>query len=125
MLDRIHSSHLGIAKCPICAVNSKMNPKEPLMEFETPFRPWSIISAALFDLLTYSYLFSVDHFSKWPGFSKLENQTSGNTILHLKNIFSRSGIQDKYIIDNGFPIFQAFRQFSRDYVHTNTCPHLP
>ena len=49
MLDRNLSFHLGIVKCPICAVYSKMNPKEPLMECETPSRPWSIISAALFD----------------------------------------------------------------------------
>ena len=34
-------------------------------------------------------------------FSKLENQTSENTILHLKSIFSRYGILDKYIINNG------------------------
>lgn len=73
MLDRIHSSHLGVVKCksrareslfwpgmtssiqevvekcPICALNSRSNPKEPLVETETPSRPWSIISVDLFD----------------------------------------------------------------------------
>ena len=33
-------------------------------------------------------------------FSKLENQASESTILHLKSIFSRYGILDKYIINN-------------------------
>ena len=115
MLYRIHSSHLEIVKCPICSFNSKMNSTEPLMEFNTLSRPWLIISGALFDLLTNSYLVSVDHFSKWPEFSKLENQTSGNTILHLKSIFSRYGIPEKFIdnTDNGLQFSrEAFRQFS-------------
>ena len=130
MLNCIHSSHLGIVKCPICAVNSKRKPKETLMEAETSSRPWSIISAALNGFQGYSYLLCVDHFSKWPEFSKFENQTSGNTILHLTCTCSRYGIPDKFInnTDNG-PQFssEAFRQFSRDYgfVHTTTSPHFP
>ena len=130
MLNCIHSPHLGIVKCPICAVNSKRNPKETLMEAETPSRPWSIISAALYGFQGYSYLLCVDDFSKWPEFSKFENQTSGNTILHLKCTCSRYGIPDKFIdnTDNG-PRFssEAFRQCLRDYgfVHTATSPHFP
>ena len=78
MLNLIHFGiHLGILKCPICVFNSKMNPKEPLMENETRSRPWSITSAALFEFQGYSYLLCVDHFSKWPEFSKLKNQTRG------------------------------------------------
>ena len=92
MLNRIQSSHLRIIKCPICALNSKINSMETLMEFETTSRPWSIISAALFDFQRNSYLLCVDHFSKWPEFSKFENQTSGNTILHLTCTCSRYGI---------------------------------
>lgn len=117
-----------VEKCPICALNSRSNLKEPLVETETPSRPWSIISVDLFDYKGLSYLLCVDHFSKWPEFAKLENQTSGNTILHLKSIFSRNGIPDKLISDNG-PQFacENFRAFSKDYgfVHTTTSPHFP
>ncbi|XP_061185195.1 uncharacterized protein K02A2.6-like [Saccostrea echinata] len=105
-----------------------MNPKEPLVETETPSRPWSIISADLFEFQGHSYLLCVDHFSKWPEFAKFEYQTSGNTILHLKSIFSRYGIPDKFISDNG-PQFssESFRQFSGDYsfIHVTTSPHFP
>lgn len=116
-----------VEKCPICALNSRSNSKEPLVETETPSRPWSIISADLFDYKGHPYLLCVDHFSKWPEFAKFENQTSGNTILHLKSIFSRNGIPDKLISDNG-PQFacENFRAFSKDYgfVHTTTSPHF-
>ena len=99
------------------------------MEFETPSRLWSIISAALFDFKGYSYLLCADHLSKWPEFSKLENQTIGNTILHLKSIFSRYGIRNKFNLSDNGPKFssEAFRQFSRDYgfIHTSTSPHFP
>lgn len=71
-----------------------MNPKEPLMETETPARPWSIILADLFDFQGHPYLLCVDHFSKWPEFAKLQNQTSGNNVLHLKSILLRYGISD-------------------------------
>ncbi|XP_062604074.1 uncharacterized protein K02A2.6-like [Saccostrea cucullata] len=152
MLDRIHSSHLGTVKCKsraretlywpgmtssiqevvercsICALNSKSNPKEPMLETETPSRPWSIISTNLFDFKGHSYLVCVDHFSKWPEFAKLENQTSDNTILHLKGIFSRIGIPDKLISDNGPQFASAnFREFAKDYgfVHKTTSPHFP
>ena len=98
------------------------------MESETPSRIWSITSAALFEFQGYSYLLCVDHFSKWPEFSKLENQTRGDTILHLKSIFSRNGIPDKFMSDNR-PQYssEALRHFSRDYdfVHTTTSPHFP
>ena len=75
MLDRIHSSYLGIvkcksraretlywpgmtsqiedlvSKCTICVMEYRQNSKEPLMETETPDRPWSIISADLFEYM--------------------------------------------------------------------------
>ena len=77
-----------------------------------------LYSAAHFGFQGYSYLLCYDHFSKWPEFSKFQNQTSGNTILHLKCTCSRYGIPDKFIdnINNG-PQFssEASRQFSRDY----------
>lgn len=98
------------------------------MDTETSSRPWSIIYADLFVYKGHSYLLCVDHFSKWPEFAKLENQTSGNTILHLKSIFSRIRIPDKLISDNG-PQFacENFRAFSKDYgfVHITTGPHFP
>ena len=152
MLDRIHSSHLGIvkcksraretlywpgmtsqiedlvSKCTICVMEYRQNSKEPLMETETPDRPWSIISADLFDLHGHAYLITVDHYSKWPELAKLDNQSSVHTIQHLKSQFARYGIPDKFISDNG-PQFSSdsFKKFAKDYgfTHVTSSPHFP
>ena len=87
MLQRIHSSHLGIvkckshareslfwpgmstqieeliSKCATCVTESKKNPIEPLMETETADRPYAIVSADLMDFQGHTYLVTVDHFS--------------------------------------------------------------
>ena len=95
---------------------------------ETPDRPWSIISADLFDLHGHAYLITVDHYSKWPELAKLDNQSSVHTIQHLKSQFARYGIPDKFISDNG-PQFSSdsFKKFAKDYgfTHVTSSPHFP
>ena len=150
MLQRIHSSHLGIvkcksrareslfwpgmstqieeliSKCATCVTESKKNPKEPLMETETADRPHAIVSADLMDFQGHTYLVTVDHFSSWPEIAKLDNLSSEHTILRLKSQFSRYGIPDKFYSDNG-PQFasDSFRKFAKDYgfVHITSSPH--
>ena len=98
------------------------------METETPDRPWSIISADLFDLHGHAYLITVDHYSKWQEPAKLYNQSRVHTIQHLKSQFARYGIPDKSISDNG-PQFSidSFKKFAKDYgfTHVTSSPHFP
>ena len=85
MLNCIHSSHLGIVKCPICAVNSKMNHKKTLMETaETPSRPWSIIFSCslwfsrillltlLWSFLKMAWIFKISKSNQWEHYSSSE-----------------------------------------------------
>ena len=105
MLDKIHSSHLGIVKCKsrarevlfwpsmnsdieekvsrcaICALNQPQNPKERLIPIEIPDRPCSKIGVDLFEFKGQHYLVSVDYFSKWPEINKLDNVSSKNVLL--------------------------------------------
>ena len=152
MLNIIHSSHLGIvkcksrarevlywpgmssqiedliAKCEICAQHQRMNSKEPLLETETPSRPWSIVSTDLLEFKGSNYLVVVDHYSKWPELALLDNLSSSTTITHLKSLFARYGIPDKLISDNG-PQYSsdAFKSFAKSYGfdHITTSPHFP
>ncbi|XP_033731071.1 uncharacterized protein K02A2.6-like [Pecten maximus] len=152
MLKTIHSSHLGIvkcksrarellywpgmsseiedtvSKCSTCATNSRKNPKEPLIMTGNPNRPWSVISADIFEFQGHNYLVTIDHYSKWPELSKLDNMGSKNTMLYLKSQMSRYGIPDKLITDNG-PQFanEEFKKFSKTYgfEHTTSSPRYP
>ena len=140
MLDKIHSSHLGMVKCKsrarevliwpsmnsdieekvsrcaICALNQPQNPKEPLIPTEIPDRPWSKIGVDLFEFKGQHYLMSVDYFSKWPEINKLDNVSSKNVIQYMKGQFSRFGIPDSVMSDNGPQFASAeFRTFAQEY----------
>ena len=150
MLKAIHASHLGIVKCKsrareslfwpgissqieeeiekcsTCALNQKQNPKQPMLETDTPNRPWSIVSTDLLEFRGHHYLITVDHYSKWPELAKLDNLSSNNTISYLKSQFARYGVPDKLLSDNG-PQYSSslFAKFARDYgfIHVTTSPH--
>ena len=140
MLDKIHSSHLGMVKCKsrarevlfwpsmnsdieekvsrcaIYALNQPQNPKEPLRPTEIPDRPWSKIGVDLFEFKAQHYLMSVDYFSKWPDINKLDNVSSKNVIQYMKGQFSRFGIPDSVMSDNGPQFASAeFRTFAQEY----------
>ncbi|XP_060067592.1 uncharacterized protein K02A2.6-like [Ylistrum balloti] len=82
----------------------------------------------LFELKGQHYLLCVDYFSKWPEISKLQGLTSSSVINHVKSQFSKYGIPDQVISNNG-PQFASreFTKFSKDYgfQHTITSPHYP
>lgn len=152
MLNIIHSSHLGISKCKsrareiihwpgmssdiedfvskcsTCAINQRQNSKEPLLETETPSRPWSIVSSDILEFKGKNYLLTVDHYSKWPELACLDNMTSSCSVNHLKSQFARFGIPDKVITDNGSQFACAnFNDFAIQYgfCHVTTSPHFP
>lgn len=152
MLTLIHKSHLGIvksksmardvlywpgmstdveetvAKCATCIQNSNSDAKEPMVETDTPDRPWSIVSGDILKFRGQHYLVSVDHYSKWPELSKLDNLSSSNTIAYLKGQIARYGIMDRLITDNG-PQFasEELRRFVQEYgfEHRTSSPRYP
>ena len=113
MMEKIHSSHLGInkckarardilywpgmssqihdlcSKCPTCLENRKSNPKEPLKPHPAPKRAWSKVGTDLFHMGTKTYLIVVDYYSKFPEVVLLDNTTSQGVITAMKSIFSR------------------------------------
>ena len=102
-----------VAKCTVCAQRSYA--KEPMKPSEIPERPWSKIAIDICEIKGQHYLVSFDYYSKWPEIAKLDN-LSKNTIMYMKSQFSRYGISDEVVSDNG-PQFSSheFETFSNDY----------
>ena len=88
-------------KCSTCNQFQRAQPKEPLVIQELTDRPWAKIGSDLFEFNGAHYLLSVDYNSKWIEIAKLSNLSSNNVICHLKSQFTKHGIPDELISDNG------------------------
>ncbi|KAL9976247.1 hypothetical protein ACROYT_G013519 [Oculina patagonica] len=103
--------------CGLCAQYLSERPREPMQSHEIPTRPWSKISADLFQLDGNNYLVMVDHYSDFFELDPLGRNTSANTVVRaMKRQFARHGIPDECITDNG-PQFESheYSRFAREY----------
>ncbi|CAK1595943.1 unnamed protein product [Parnassius mnemosyne] len=152
MLKTIHVGHLGAAKmklrareimywpnlnsqiedmishCQACLAHRNENSKQPLIPHEVPHRAWSKVGIDIFHFNNKSYLLVVDYFSKLIEVEKLYNLTSECVINKLKIIFSRQGIPDMVMSDNG-PEFTSriFKEFCINwrFEHKTSSPRYP
>ena len=103
-------------KVPKCQYQ-KAQAKEPMITSKIPDRPWAKIGVDLFEYNYTHYLLSVEYHSKWIEIAKLDNQNSKNTITYFQSQFSRYGIPDQLIGDNGLQFISAeFAGFSKKYM---------
>ena len=112
-----------VSQCGVCVQHSPSNTKEPLIPLELPDKPWTNISADIFEFENQQYVVSVHHYSKWPEVAKLPGLNSCATIQCLKSQFARNGLPDKVLTDNR----PQFRDFSKEYnfVHVTSSHHFP
>lgn len=151
-LKKLHASHQGIEKtkglarqcifwpgmstqiqdtvssCPTCQSHRNSNAKEPLLPHPLPSRPWQRVAT---DLLLYKgrpHLIVVDYYSRYPEVAQLRDKTSKAVIRKTKSIFSRHGIPEEVISDNG-PEYTSgeYNTFANTYgfTHTTTSPRYP
>lgn len=150
MLQRIHASHQGVdacirrardslywpnmtvdirehvAKCSTCCEMSTKQQKQPMMSHDIPDRPWSKIGADLFVLDGEDYLVQVDYYSDYWEVDKLTDTTSATVIDCMKEQFSRHGIPETVVTDNGPQLAsQEFTKFSQEWEfnHVTTSPY--
>ena len=141
---KIHQGHQGILKCRIsCVVPGVSNevenfvkqchtysqrstpPVEPMIASKLPDYLWQKVGADVFEL---EGIKLVDYFSNYIEIIKLTSTTSGTIIFVLKTVFSRYGIPEQLISDNG-PQFASreMNMFSTSYgfEHVMSIPHYP
>ena len=151
MLRRIHEGHQGITKCLRRARDSiwwpgitshikdyitnceiccrfRLPHQEPMISSESPAFPWQKVGCDFFAWENSNYLLIVDYLSRWIESIPMKSTTSENTILQLKSVFSRYGIPQQLISDNG-PQFSSgvFTSFAEDYgfSHMTSSPRYP
>ena len=94
---------------------------------EIPESPWSKIAVDLCEIKGNHYLVSIDYYTKWPEMAKLDNLSRNNATMYIKSQFSRYGVPDEVVSDNG-PQFSSheFEKFKEDYgfKHITSSPHF-
>lgn len=116
-----------VKQCPTCSRETTPH-KEPLISSELPQYPWQKVASDLFMLDGTTYLLVVDYLSRYPEVIKLSSTTSRSIITALKSVFSRHGVPETLLSDNG-PQYasQEFAEFAAayDFQHTTSSPHYP
>ncbi|KAL7851818.1 hypothetical protein SRHO_G00176030 [Serrasalmus rhombeus] len=148
ILRNLHSGHQGIVKCRARARQSVWWPglsvhisqlvdncsicsqhraehREPLIPTPVQDRPWQRVGTDLFFWEKKTYLLLVDYFSRYIEVAHLSVATAGTVIAALKDVFSRHGIPETVISDNG-PQYscELFRDFAEEYGFTH-CTSSP
>ena len=115
-----------IGQCSACNEYQHSQCKEPLMTHEIPERPWSRVAMDIFSLEGEDHLITVDFYSDFWEVDKLSDMTSKTVIDHSKVHFSRYGVPDVVVTDNGGQFdSDEFRRFARDWEfnHVTTSPY--
>lgn len=151
ILQRIHSSHVGIngcirraqesvfypgltadikkmvAACAICEAFQMSVQKEPLMSHVAPARPWEKVGVDIFTFRNKDYLITADYLSSFFEIDRLPSKRAADVIYCLKSHFARHGLPLEVCSDNN-PFNSAdFRSFAQkyDFKHTTSSPHYP
>ncbi|KAK3085333.1 hypothetical protein FSP39_001659 [Pinctada imbricata] len=152
VLKAIHTGHLGLNKCreraklsvwwpglsqdienlvrncEFCNINKGKQRSEPLKTTTLPSRPWVRIGADLCDFDGKNYLVVMDYFSRFLEIAYLDAITSDHVIGKLKNMFSRWGIPEQLVSDNGTQFTsKSFKDFAQSYGFQQifSSPHYP
>ncbi|XP_044766716.1 uncharacterized protein LOC123322767 isoform X1 [Coccinella septempunctata] len=154
VLAKLHESHFGVVRmkqvarsyfwwpeidcdienlantCKICVSNSKRPEKISFMKWPYPTNVWSRLHADfLGPFFGRMFLIIIDAHSKWPEVCDMGTvTTSERTIEKFETLFSRYGICDHLVTDNG-PQFTSF-EFKRflesvDVNHSFSPPYHP
>jgi len=152
MLQRIHSSHIGIqgcqrrareavfwpgmcknielhiSGCTTCAKFANKQQREPMIPYDIPDRPWQTIACDLFELDGRSYIVCVDYYSNFFEVDRLTEKRSIDVIRKIKATMARYGIPETVVTDNGPPFNgHEFKEFAKKYefLHVTSSPYYP
>ena len=150
VLERIHSSHIGlqgcirrareslfwigmvrditkiVTSCSVCAKVQNEQSKEPLLSHELPDRPWQRVGCDLFEFNNYSYMITVDYYSNFFEVDRLNDKKAPEIIRVLKNHMARYGLMEVLVSDGGPPYNSSeFRNFAAlyEFEHRMSSPY--
>lgn len=118
-----------VRRCDRCASVAKAPTKTTLASWPIATKPWSRVHidyAGPFEGL--QFLVVVDSFSKWPEIFIQSTITAAATISRLREIFSRFGLPEILVSDNGTQFTShAFQQFCaiNGIEHLKSPPYHP
>ena len=103
MKQKVQQEPKRLEKVGNCCVSEKERkyPAEPLLPSKLPDYPWQKVDMDLFELKGHTYLIIIDYYSRWIEVSLLQETTSGIIVNNYKSVFSRNGIPELVISDNG------------------------
>lgn len=118
-----------VRSCSECASVAKTDTKTKLESWPIPEKPWQRVHVDFAGPIngTY-YLLLVDSLSKWPEVVPTKRITTSATIAILRQIFSRFGMPEVLVSDNGTQLTSdAFERFcdSNGIMHLKTAPFHP
>ena len=116
-----------VKRCPTC-MHLSPPAREPMIPSPLPTYPWEKVATDLFELQGKHYLLLVDYFSRYPEVIRLTSTTSASVISVMKSVFSRLGIPNIIVSDNGPQYDSAeMKAFAASYGfrHITSSPHYP
>ena len=102
--------------------------REPMKIIPVPKKAWEIVGTDLYTFKDKKYLIIVDYYSRYIETMLLKNELSETVILSMKSIFSRHGIPETVVSDNGRQFSsKEFKEFSQSYSfqHITSSPKHP
>ena len=101
-----------VATCDVCQEMRPDPPRSQLHPWSYPTVPWSRVHIDFAGNPGAMYLVIVDAYSKYPEVIKMSSTTSVNTVRVLRDVFSRHGLPEVLVSDNGPQLVSAeFEEF--------------
>ena len=118
-----------VRACPVCQATRANPPEAPVHPWCFPTGPWQRLHIDFKGpVLGRTYLVVVDAYSKYPEIVNMPITTATATIKVLREIFSRQGLPETIVSDNG-PQFisEEFHNFCNNngIIHRKSAPYKP
>ena len=103
-------------KCLLECCRAQNRRSERLIPTSLPELPWVKVATDLLERRKHTYLLIVDYYSRFIEIAQLKRTTAEEVIVHTKSIFTRHGVPEIVVSDNG-PQYssEAYAKFAQEF----------